>query len=128
MYPGGILSMPILFINGTLKEIPCVKDYLLNKSSNFYTTMRLSSKTGQIFELESHLKRVKANEEECKEIKEMLKGLPKKTDLRVTLIRSLNEFELIYEEMPNLGIKSCQVEIRQAKRDNVQEKNSQWVK
>lgn len=92
--------------------------------------MRLSSKTGQIFELESHLKRVKANEEECEEIKEMLKGLglPKKTDLRVTLIRSLNEFELIYEEMPNLGIESCQVEIRQAKRENVQEKNSKWVK
>ena len=122
--------MPFLFTGGYSREIPSVKDYLLSKDSNLYTTMRLSGLSGQVFELEMHLQRVKANEEESEEIKQMLKDLPSNIDLRITLIRSsdLRGFELISEEMPKLKIQSCQVEIRLAKRENVHEKNSQWVK
>ena len=90
--------------------------------------MRFSSKNDQIFDFETHLKRVKANEEECKGINELIKRLPSEIDLRVTLIRTLRGFEMIYEEMPELKIQSCQVEVREAQRKNVQEKNSQWVK
>jgi branched-subunit amino acid aminotransferase/4-amino-4-deoxychorismate lyase len=120
--------MPFLFRDGNLSEISSVTEYLLDKSSSLYTTMRFSSKFGKIFELEMHLQRVKASELESEEIKEMLKRLPMTTDLRITLIRSSIGFEFVYEEMPILKISSCQVEIRQAKRENVQEKNSQWVK
>lgn len=127
--------MPFRFVNGNNVEIASVKEYLCNEApSNLYTTMRLSGANGQVFELEMHLDRVKADVKEREQVKQMMKDLydriPVKKDLRITLIRSdfPNNFELIYEDMPIMEIQSCQVEIRLAKRENVQEKNSQWVK
>lgn len=121
--------MPWLFTCGNSREIPSVKDYLLSKKSNLYTTMRFSCLSGQVFELDIHLQRVKANEEEREMIKQILRDLPSNVDLRITLMRSDQwGVELIYEEMPELKIQSCQVEIRSAKRENVHEKNSQWIK
>lgn len=112
--------------NGEIKEIPSVRDYLLNQNSTLYSTMRSSD--GKVLELEMHLNRVKANESEKQKIKEMLKGLNDKSVGRVTLLRGDSGFEMIYEEMPNIMIESCQVEVRKATRHNVQEKNSQWIK
>lgn len=127
--------MPFLFTdcNSEPKQVSSAKDYLCNKpTSNLYTTMRQSGASGQVFELEMHLKRVKADAEESGKIKHMLSDLNRisgKKDLRITLIRSeTSGFELIYEDMPKLVIENCQVEIRVAKRESVQEKNSQWVK
>lgn len=94
--------------------------------------MRMSNSKG-VFELEMHLDRVKAAGKERLVIKDILEQLQQKNprDLRVTLIRSGRSgvgFDLIYEAMPAMEMASCQVEIQLARRQNVHEKNSQWVK
>lgn len=110
--------------NGEIEEITSVRDYLLSQNSTLYSTMRSSG--GKVLELEMHLDRVKADAQEKQKIKKMLKGL---ADGRITLVRGgISGFELIYEEMPKITMESCQVEIRKAMRQNVQEKNSQWIK
>ena len=122
--------MPLIYKeNGEMEEISSVRDYLLNQNSTLYTTMRSSG--AKIIELEMHFDRVKASEHEKQKIQEMLKILIDKSgnkDLRITLLRGTSGFEMICEEMPRIGIESCQIEIRKAIRRNVQEKNSQWIK
>lgn len=89
------------------------------------------SSSGSVLELEMHLDRVGAMGGEREEIKSLLEELHRiqPRDLRITLIRTQkNGFQLIYEDMPKMDLKSCQVEVRLAHRQNVQEKNSQWVK
>ena len=128
--------MPFIYKEtGEIEEIPSVREYLLNQASILYTTMRmLKNSGGKVVELETHFERVKANDQEKQEIEKMLKGLSDNKDLRITLMRrtlenkSDSRFEIIYEEMPRIEIESCQIEIRKAKRSNVQEKSSQWIK
>ena len=118
------------WVYSQLSEIPSVRDYLIEHPSTLYTTMRMPSNSS-VIELEMHLERVKATEPEKQTIKEMLKKLQSdhgNKDLRITLIRQAEGFEMIWEEMPRIEIESCQVEIRKAQRHNVQEKNSQWIK
>lgn len=130
--------MPILFKGK--QDISSIKNYLYARPSTIYTTMRLSGRTGKVFELEMHLERLKATpiereliEEKLKELYQEISGIEnnKNKDLRITLIRRSEEafsFDLMYEEMTTLEMESCQVEICLGKRSNVQEKNSQWVK
>ena len=122
--------MPFIYKeNGVNEEIPSVRDYLLHQTSTLYTTMRRSADSAKVLELEMHLDRLKSSEGEVERIKEMLKGLDGESrDLRITLIRGISGFEMIYEEMPRIEIESCQVEVRRVMRQNAQEKNSQWIK
>lgn len=92
--------------------------------------MRLSGKTGEVSEFEMHMSRLKVEADQTGQIKEMLRQVHQvDKDLRVTLVRNSDSFDLIYEEMPNFDrIDACQVEIKLGHRENVQEKTSQWVK
>ena len=124
--------MPWLFDEkGNFLEIYSVSDYICSLPNNLYTTMRMN-RNGIVFDLERHLERVKADHCDVPRILGWLNELNKKIskDLRITLIRVSNShsFCLIFEEMPTINITSCKVEIKLAHRDNVNEKNSQWVK
>lgn len=128
----GDLRMPWLFDEkGNSLEIPSVNDYICSLPDSLYTTMRMNQ-NGIVFDLERHLERVKADHFDVPRILGRLNELNKqiRNDLRVTLIRisNSNSFCLIYEEMPTMNLTSCKIEIKLAHRDNVNEKNSQWVK
>ena len=63
--------------------------------------MRMPSNSS-VIELEMHLERVNATEPEKQTIKEMLKKFQSdhgNKDLRITLIRQTEGFEIIWEEM-----------------------------
>lgn len=136
--------MPILFKGRQgRQEIESVRDYLCSQPADLYTTMRLSGRTGKVFEFEMHLMRLKATPSERELIEKMLQDVctekyrdqAQDQDLRITLIRRqttifFDSFDLIFEEMKTsmIEMESCQVEIRLGHRSNVQEKNSQWVK
>lgn len=124
--------MPWLFDEkGSFLKISNVNEFICGLPDSLYTTMRMNQ-NGVIYEIEMHLQRVKADHFEAqiilKRLNELNKRIPK--DLRVILIRNSdsNSFSLIYEEMPTMELDSCQVEIKLAHRNNVNEKNSRWVK
>ena len=134
--------MAVLFKGrfGANQTISSVKEFLIDRPTNLYTTMRLVGRTGKVFALDMHLERIRADQVDRETITRMIQELADQNiesgskDLRITLIRGSeggrDAIELIYEEMlTTLQLqKSCQVEIRIGARHNVQEKSSQWVK